>query len=226
MISVLEYTRESIDEGALAELIPEFYDQRQAVENSAWHDHDNVYNHVLSVFEALKGLLSLQEFRPEIQSLIEQILAQKVSNQTQKELLAWAGLLHDIAKPDVIQTDEQGQTKCPDHEQLGAKKAQTILQRIKEALNFSSEDIVYVTDLVAHHDDLHQIVDALRNNPEALASLKAYKGQNEERFWPLLFLSLADTRGSQLAQNDPVEFEYRTSIFLSILHSAPEWERV
>ncbi len=70
-----------------------------------------------------------------------------IAEQSDKPLLRFAGLLHDIAKPDVKKF-EQGRGWTFDmHEHLGKKMARTIMKRLK----FSVKDTLYVAKLVRWH---------------------------------------------------------------------------
>jgi len=64
------------------------------------------------------------------------------------ESLAWAVILHDIAKPVTAQTDpETGSIHFYGHEKIGAEMAETILQRLR----FPKKQITEIADCVLHH---------------------------------------------------------------------------
>lgn len=58
-------------------------------------------------------------------------------------------LLHDVAKPLTITTDEEGQDHYYGHPELGATKAKEILKRLK----WDNDTIDRVTRLIRYHDD-------------------------------------------------------------------------
>ena len=58
-------------------------------------------------------------------------------------------LMHDLAKPVVKTTDEQGQDHFRGHTQVGADMAKMILRRLK----FDNATIDLVSKMVKHHDD-------------------------------------------------------------------------
>lgn len=78
----------------------------------------------------------------------------KNENITEKEhvALAYAALLHDVAKPDCKTTDEKGIDHFHGHPELGEKKARAILRRLK----FDNETISLVTRLIRYHDRRHE----------------------------------------------------------------------
>ena len=67
-------------------------------------------------------------------------------------------LLHDLAKPVVKTTDEEGQGHFRGHTQGGADMARRILRRLK----FDNATIELVAKMVKHHDDRPEEPDAIR----------------------------------------------------------------
>lgn len=70
----------------------------------------------------------------------------EVSND---KVLRLTMLLHDVAKPLTITTDEEGQDHYYGHPELGATKAKEILKRLK----WDNDTIDRVTRLIRYHDD-------------------------------------------------------------------------
>lgn len=58
-------------------------------------------------------------------------------------------LLHDLAKPVVLTTDDSGNDHFVGHQQAGADMARTILRRLK----FDNATIDFVYKMIRHHDD-------------------------------------------------------------------------
>lgn len=70
-----------------------------------------------------------------------------IAEQSEKLLLRFAGLMHDIAKP-VVKKFEKGRGWTFDmHEHLGKKMVKDIMKRLR----FSTKDIIYVERLVRWH---------------------------------------------------------------------------
>ena len=68
---------------------------------------------------------------------------------SEDKVLRLAILLHDVAKPLCITTDEEGQDHFKGHPQEGAKMAKEILRRLK----FDNDTIAQVSRLIRYHDD-------------------------------------------------------------------------
>ena len=68
---------------------------------------------------------------------------------SEDKVLRLAILLHDVAKPLCITTDEEGQDHFKGHPQEGAKMAKEILRRLK----FDNDTINHVCLFVRYHDD-------------------------------------------------------------------------
>ena len=70
----------------------------------------------------------------------------------ERVMLAYAALLHDVAKPDCKQVDDDGIAHFYKHQEYGAKKARGILRRLK----FDNETVATVTTLIRYHDRRHE----------------------------------------------------------------------
>ncbi|MEK7680531.1 MAG: HD domain-containing protein [Patescibacteria group bacterium] len=177
--------KRNIKAGKLADLIPEFYDLKNVVENNHWHNHENVFDHSLSVLENLEKMINKIKMR-------------------RKNLLKIAALFHDIAKKEtiVIQNDF---TICPKHEDVGAAKVRGILKRFDLGLN----EIEFVASIVKSHGLIHAILTPGKNNfAKEIARLRKKKIYRE-----LILLSYADTIGSYLKKTKPAEFKYRIDFY-------------
>lgn len=74
------------------------------------------------------------------------VAMQHVSSEKNIRLIM---LLHDLAKPIVLTTDEAGQDHFVGHTKAGSDMARTILRRLK----FDNATIDFVAMMVKHHDD-------------------------------------------------------------------------
>ncbi len=72
-----QLTVKDIKAGSLKSVLPELYELQAVYETNAWHNHQQVFDHILRVFSHLK-------------------------KYSQNNLLLWAGLLHDIGKKENI----------------------------------------------------------------------------------------------------------------------------
>ena len=72
-----------------------------------------------------------------------------MQNVQPERLIRLIMLLHDLAKPVVVTTDENGSDHFVGHTQAGADMSKTILKRLK----FDNATIDFVYRMVKHHDD-------------------------------------------------------------------------
>lgn len=80
-------------------------------------------------------------------------LTQQISREEKSHvILAFAALLHDVAKPDCRETDEEGVDHFYRHNELGAAKAEDILRRLR----FDNETISLVVRIIRCHDRRHE----------------------------------------------------------------------
>lgn len=107
-------------------------------------------------------------------------------------MLLLVGLLHDIGKKESIKN----------HGEIGTRKAEKILTRLK----FSPKDRDYIVTIVKLHGlttDLNQTENLRRRYPEI--------------FNELMIFGLADTQGSHLKQNNPLDYLYRLNFYKKFL---------
>ena len=111
-------------------------------------------------------------------------------------ILVYAALLHDVAKPDCLWTDEEGIDHFYNHNELGADKAEGILRRLK----FDNETIDVVTKIIRYHDCRHEncwINGAYSNKGKR--AMRRLMNRIGVTAMPLLFLL---QRADLLAQSD------------------------
>jgi poly(A) polymerase len=70
--------------------------------------------------------------------------------------LRWALLLHDVAKPDTLDHDEEGRPTFHGHEPLGGRRADSILRRLRQPRAFRKR----VSLLVRYHLRPHHLAEA------------------------------------------------------------------
>lgn len=115
-----DYLREAYETGITKEFLPEFDACMQTEQNTPHHCY-TVGEHTLH---------SLQLVRPD-------------------KVLRLTMLLHDIAKPEMRRTDENGRDHFKMHAPEGEKMAKAILRRLK----FDNDTISRVSRLIRYHDE-------------------------------------------------------------------------
>ena len=154
-----DYLRVAYETGVTKVIFPEWDAAMETVQN---HPH-----HCYSVGEHILHSLS-------------RVPADKV--------LRLAMLLHDIAKPLALETDEEGITHFHGHAQLGEEMAKTILRRLR----MDNDTISKVSRLVRFHDYGNGV------EPNGRIVRRAVNKVGEELFPSLLLVRKADI----LAQSD------------------------
>ena len=117
--------------GLLGLILPELGAMKGCAQPPRFHPEGDVWEHTLRVFEHLPPDSGLP--------------------------LAWAALLHDVAKPAVRSVDARGEAHFYGHDRLGAEMAETILRRLKYPNSF----VEAVRFMIARHMQWGQI-DSMR----------------------------------------------------------------
>jgi len=198
-ISLLNKT--NIKSGKLFNLIPEFYDLKNIVENNDWHNKENVFNHTLSVLDSLEKVLR------NLNKKTKQFLGKKINNNSRKSLLKMATLFHDIAKKETL-TNNDNTTMCLNHEEKGSKKVEKILKRF----DLSNSESKIIINIIKYHGLMHKILSPQNQNFQ-----KEYANFRKKFFnniYPeLILLAYSDTIGSHLKKTHPLEFKSRISFY-------------
>jgi len=195
-------TAQDLKSEKLAELLPEFYELKNSIENSkdGWHQQESVFDHTLNVMEALEKIFADNKN-------LKAALDKKIDNYSRKELLEIATAFHDIGKKEAL-TKECEFTKCAGHEEIGVKKTKIILERF----NLSSREIELVLDIIVNHSVFHHLLSP--DNLNFQEDLESLKNRFGESIYPeLIILSYADTVNSKLKTARPDEFENRIDFY-------------
>lgn len=142
-------------------VLPEF----DALMQTGQHNPNHCYNvgqHTLHVIEFAGDRERQKEYLkknlPEFP--VESVLSEKIFEPKELQILKFAALLHDVAKPESKINTETGEEYFPEHAVKGAKKAKEVLQRLK----FDNETIDYVVRLVAAHTEYPAFTESEENN--------------------------------------------------------------
>lgn len=109
-----------VDSGLMRLWIPEIEEMKGVEQPPQFHPEGDVFTHVRMMVGMLKDA---------------------------DPILAFSVLLHDIAKPDTYTVDHTGRIRFNEHESIGARKAETILRRLR----FSNEQIEAICICIANH---------------------------------------------------------------------------
>jgi UTP:GlnB (protein PII) uridylyltransferase len=195
-------TVQDLKSGKFTKLLPEFYDSKNSVENSKdmWHQQESVFDHTLSVMEALEKIFSDNKN-------IESLFDKKIDNYTRKELLMIASAFHDIGKKEAM-VKEGEFTRCTGHEKIGVEKAGAVLNRF----DLSEKETLIILDIIANHSVFHYLLNPANQNFEK--ELKDLREKFSGSIYAeLIILSYADTVNSKLRTAGPDEFKYRIDFY-------------
>ena len=136
-----DYLSQMADSGLLFEIFPELYNLIECSQNR-YHQYD-VFEHTMRAFSHLETILNdYSEFMSEISSQIHLSF-----NDVKTALLKCAILLHDIGKPAVKTTDNEGNSHFHGHCKESAEMARKISTRLK----FSTFEKNYIDFIIRNH---------------------------------------------------------------------------
>jgi putative nucleotidyltransferase with HDIG domain len=233
--------RQLDDLGALAVLLPEVK-ALQGITQSPPHWLD-VYDHTLLVVDwthqvlgylalggdpdaahalssrddALAGMIrsgfddALVPFTADLAAYLAQPAEQGL---VRRDLLPWAALLHDIAKPSTRQLEPDGRIRFAGHEATGAVQARAVLQR----LHFSGEAIQRVTRMIAVHEQPGSLARTSKGELDRRAVYRYFKATQPAGVETAL-LSLADNLAAWGARLRPERWARRVKVVSVLLNA-------
>ncbi len=138
---------------------PLFLKLKDVVENGLYHNHEDVYSHVLKVKDrALQAINADFITNPEAKEKFNTFINEGFYGFKRGDLMILTALIHDIGKilyvkeggqtRPILVTNEAGQTFCPGHEYWGS----TIVGEVVQDLSLPKEVIDYLAAVIVNHD--------------------------------------------------------------------------
>jgi poly(A) polymerase len=145
--------------GLLDQLLPELAPGR-GVEQPPTHHYYDVFDHSIETLADLDAMLSIDEpsdaWHRELRAAfrwgmtgypLDEYLNGAAGGSSRRVLLKFAGLLHDVAKPETKTVEADGRVRFFGHSELGARKSELICRRLR----FGSRETKFVAQLVDDH---------------------------------------------------------------------------
>lgn len=214
-IDISSLTVKKIRTGQFKKGLPEIYALEKVVENSAWHDKQNVFEHTMAVLEQLESLLKMKVFKPSKKKILQKQLKERVGNYTKKDLLIVSTLLHDIAKPVTAVTDKMGIVRCPGHEFFGSDMVKSF--SIRFGLDKKDEDLV--KKIVYSHGLIVEVLNQIMDKGDKEYYLNSFKNVVGDIYYELLLLFYSDLLGSDLKRLNPKEYKIRQKLTFDFLQN-------
>lgn len=215
VIDISSLTSEKIRSGQFKKGLPEIYALKKVVENSTWHEKQDVFEHTMAVLEQLEFLLNMKVFKLSKKRILQKQLAKRVGNHTRKDLLIVSTLLHDIAKPVTAIKDKTGMVRCPGHELLGSEMVKSFSIRL--GLNKKDED--FVKRIVFSHGFIVAVLDQIMDKGNEEYYINSYENMVGDIYYELLLLFYSDLLGSNLKRLNPKEYKIRQKLTFDFLQN-------
>ncbi len=169
--------------GLLAQIIPELESCRGCLQDE--RHRGDVFEHAMHTYDEIETILTghamvWPEFAGEIDTYLEKA--------NRKVLLKWAGLLHDLGKPETRQVDPFGKVRFLGHEEVGARIVRDICRRLR----MSGQDRSYVTLIAEKHLRPLLLFDADQRGSLTLRGIVRFVRKYQDDIIGLLIHSVAD----------------------------------
>lgn len=138
---------------------PLFLRLKNVIENNGYHDHEDVYSHLIKTVGIAKTQIHGSFITdPLAKTLYEQFINEEIQGIKRSDIMILISLLHDIGKilstregdveKSILITNLEGKTSCPNHEYWGS----TIVDQFLNGLNLPAEVITYISEVIKLHD--------------------------------------------------------------------------
>lgn len=180
---------------------PHVQDLTQHIENNPYHDHENVLEHVQTVFANLQILLQFEFVtakgqREQLQNYLNRVI-DPTGKLTARELLLIANSLHDIGKNTHLQVvDDQGNTKAPGHEHQSAGLVPKILH--ENGADITQTEISLIQLIVDRHDTYSESYLSANLTFEVAQDIVLIKTAQPQFYVELLLHIMADNFGAPI----------------------------
>lgn len=142
---------------------PLFLKLKGMVENNSYHDHEDVYSHLIKTKDIAKREISGGFItNPEAKQLFLQFVKEDFYGMKRSDILVLIALLHDIGKMlsvkegsnfhPILVTNSSGITSIPGHEYWGS----TIVGYVLQGLTMEPEVITYMANVIRLHDTFNE----------------------------------------------------------------------
>jgi poly(A) polymerase len=185
--------------GLLDQLLPELAPARGVEQPPAHHFYD-VFDHSIETLASLDAMLATDEpsgaWRRELSAAfrwgmtgypLDEYLDGPAGSSSRRVLLKFAGLLHDVAKPETKTVEIDGRVRFLGHSEVGARKSELICRRLR----FGSRETKFVAQLVDDHLRPTQL-SPRHGTPPSRHALYRFFRDLDDAAPACLFLYLAD----------------------------------
>ena len=174
--------------------VPELYELKNVFGNNNWH-YETTFDHTVNV------LKEFEKFFEEYKNFFD---------DKKKNLFKWVILLHDIAKKETLVVTDDGRTSFPNHWEMGARKADLILRKLK----LSDENRIYIVSMIKNHHLPH---DMFGDDGNYYDNFVKIKNNFPDIYKEILLMGFLDTKGSNLENNDKEKYDFRINVYKKLL---------
>ena len=197
------YLTRMADTGLLLEIFPEMKVLKGFGQNRH-HAHD-VFEHTMKAYGYLEDIINTPEpLLPEAAASIKDSVRGK-----RAALLKCAMLFHDIGKPSVHSTDEEGAVHFHGHDHRSAEIAENIGSRLR----FSNKERRYLESVIRSHNQPLFLFLAEENRTLTRKGVTRFFIKSGEYTPDILLHSIADGRGKGSAIHDAAFVQFIDTLF-------------
>lgn len=178
---------------------PLFLRLKAVVENNGYHDHEDVYSHLLKTKDlAQKEIKADFITNPEAKKLFLEFIDEDFYGMKRAEIMLVIALLHDIGKilkvkegdnlKSIVVTDADGITSIPGHEFWGS----TIVSKFLVGINLPEEVLNYIATIIKLHATFDEVYFNIRKDWPMDRLLNDVKSKAENFYKEAMFNQYCD----------------------------------
>lgn len=205
-MNIQDISVEDLQDKKYQEIFPDLYLLKGLIEFGLWHNHQDIFDHILKDFKYLHLIIKNPPLDKEKEIIFRNRLSQKIDNHTREELLKLMILYHDVGKRHTL-ISTANVTATPGHEHIAALLIKQN-KKIKDNFSLSIKELNILSHLISLHDFISDIADIYEHREDdSLLDLfsKIAGGWDVE----LAMFILADLYGSDLIDIDNKMYQKR-----------------
>jgi len=213
MLEIEKFTIKDLREDKYLNDLPDFYDLKNVVEISAWHNNQTVFDHVVLVYENLLKSLDGSFLPEDFQEKFKLMLGKRVGTKDVCELLKIATLFHDISKNNCTLVHANGTTSSPGHEIIGSAES----YKFSAKFELNTEQSIFVSEIIKYHGFAYDILFHVIRTKKVDYYFEIFKKVLADFSLPVLVLFYSDLLGSDYKSNNISGFENLKNLIIELI---------
>lgn len=194
---------EDLQKNTYQEFFPDLYFVKGLTEVNAWHNHQDIFEHILKVYKSLAEILQNPLVSQDKLAKVRVRLSKKYDSLNSQEILRLMVIYHDLGKRYTLIANNEGITQNPGYEQIAA----AMVPNMAKKLSLSELEVKTLVRLVSLHGFVSDVATVYGNKKDRQL-LNYFSARAKGLEVELIIFMLADLNGSDLREMNISQYQY------------------